>query len=150
MSNKENVVSHTLLERIKQKKEQHQQLVPEEIRSIINELLKPDDLAGFLRVIEILRAIGDKVEISADILNIIIKCEQIASYIDVEDEVINKVSGAAQSVSFEFDCIHMHDELDENTPFETYVEDTAPTLQKAIESLTYWDNGNVDDDEKDI
>ena len=146
----DNVVSHALLERIKQKKEQHKQLVPEEIKSIMDELLKPDDLAGFLRVIEVLRAIGDRVEISADIISVMIKCEQTASYNDFEEETMHKLSGALQSVTFDFDCIHMHDdEVEDGAPFATYVEDTAPLLRKAIESLTYWDDGKNNDDTTD-
>lgn len=146
----DNVVSHTLLERLREKKEQHKQLVPEEIKSIMDDLLKPDDLAGFLRVIEILRAIGDKVEISADMVSLWIKCEQVANYTDFENETINKVSGATQSVTFDFDCIHMHDEELDDTSFETYVEDAAPTLRKAIEALTYWDDGKINEELDDF
>lgn len=147
MSERNNTVTFSLLEKLK--KDKDKPVIPEEALTLMNEILHENDLAGFLRVIEVLRTIGDEVEIKADILDLSIKCSQCPTEIlELEEGAIQKKTEAVQQVTIDFAYLPIllsESESDDPEPehlsFDDYLEGVTSILNKAIIALMYWHDG---------
>lgn len=153
MSERKDTVTFSLLEKLKIDKDKP--VIPEESLTLMNEILHENDLAGFLRVIEVLRTIGDEVEIKADILDLSIKCSQCPTEVlNLEKGTIQKKTEAVQQVMMDFaylPTLFSESESDnlenlesEHLSFDDYLEGVIPILNKAITSLMYWYDGKDD------
>lgn len=147
---KENNVVN-LLDRLKKNDPGHP-IIPEEVMSVMEDLLKPDDLTGFLRVIEVLRTIGNEVQINASIIDLCLKVTQHPSEeLDLEDGAVQKKTEASQVITLDFAFLPEYDEeTDEfhEIDFDEYVNTITPTLRKGIVSLMYWHDGKGNKDDK--
>lgn len=137
-------IDYTFLTRQKKKVTSLPEQSKSELKEIMDQIVHPGDIDGFLRVIEILRTMGDTVTISANSGEVSIQCTQIME--EFTESNVNKLSEISQDVTFPFDYSN---EIDEGRPvgFDNYVKTTAKVAREAIEFLHGWGDGDSEMEE---
>jgi hypothetical protein len=96
-----------------------------EMLELMDDIFTPENITGFLCVLEGLRQIGDYVRVDVDQESVSMR---ITQFLDTVADAIEKTSEISQMVSFDFD------------PEQPYSL-IAPDARKAAEMLTYWTDG---------
>lgn len=119
--------------------------VSSEVLEDLEACLQPEDMESTLRVFEVLRALGDEVNIRIDHSNIYINIlneqhDSIDAGVDFSEQVI-KSSATTQTSTINFQYVE-----EQWDSLENFIFNVGFSLRRAIESLTYWSTGKQEDD----
>lgn len=119
--------------------------VSSDILEDLDTCMQPEDMEATLRVFEVLRTLGDEVNIRIDHSDIYINIlneqhDSIDAGIDFPEQVI-KSSATTQTSTINFQYIE-----EQWDSFENFIFNVGFSLRRAIESLTYWSTGDKRDD----
>lgn len=110
----------------------------------IEACISHEDMEATLRVLSLLRTIGDDATIKVDQENIYITVnydpdDDIDAGVDFPEQVV-KMAGSYQAATINFD--YKDEEWDS---LENYIYNVGFSLRRCIESLSYWGTGDKDD-----
>lgn len=128
-------------------KETFDSINPNASKDVLEDLdacLAPDDMEAALRVFQVLRTMGDEVNIRIDHSDIYINIlneqhEAIDAGVDFSEQVI-KASATTQTSSINFEYVE-----EQWDSFENFIFNVGFSLRRCIESLTYWSTGKEND-----
>ena len=118
--------------------------ISEDVNEDLNSCLHEGDMEAALRVFEVLRTMGDEVNIRIDHSDIYINIlneqhEAIDAGIDFSEQVV-KSSATTQTSTINFE--YKEEEWDSH---ENFFYNVGFSLRRCIESLTYWSTGEKDE-----
>lgn len=119
--------------------------VPNEVLKELDACVTHEDMEAVLRFFTILQTVGDRIEIKLDHHDIYITThhdpeQDIDSGVDFPEQVIKRAA------TYQTSTINFAYKEEEWDSHEEFIYNIAFSLRRCIESLTYWGEGDKDND----